>query len=128
MERRAINKIKNTAHVLLDRQGAPDSAWYFAIKYLSNVHSICYDPQLGMSPKQKQTGVTPDISAYLQFQFWEKVLYLDHESSWPSTKKRTGYWVGVADNIKDALTYWVYDDQTRPVLARSVVKPFRNNN
>jgi len=127
VESRAINWLKSATHVLLDRRGAPDSAWYFAAKYLSEIHSICYDKKLGMSPRQKRTGITPDISAYLQFQFWEKVLYLDHEESWPSSKERTGYWVGVAHNVGDALTYWIFDDQSKWLLARSVVRPFRNN-
>jgi hypothetical protein len=40
VESKAINWIKNMSHVLLDRQGAPDSAWYFTAKYLSDVHSM----------------------------------------------------------------------------------------
>ena len=61
----AIKWLKEASHVLLDRSGAPDSAWYLAIKYLSEIHSICYDQTIGMSPSQKHTGITPDISAYL---------------------------------------------------------------
>jgi len=127
VESRAILWLKNATHVLMDRTGAPDTAWYFAAKYLSDVHNICYDKTHAMSPYQKRNGVTPDISAYLQFQFWERVLYLDHEETWPSSKERTGYWVGVAHNIGDAMTYWIFDDQTKKLVARSVVRPFYSN-
>jgi hypothetical protein len=73
------------------------------------------------------TGVTPDISAYLQFTFWEAILFLDSEESWPHTKEHPGRWLGVAHNIGDALTYWIFDDQSKQVLARSVMHPFNRN-
>ena len=82
---------------------------------------------LNTTPYRKRKGVTPDISAYLQFTFWERVLYLDHEQSFPDPKERSGYWVGVADNIGDALTYWILDDQSGQLLARSVVRPYNKN-
>ena len=53
VESKAIKWLKEASHVLLDRTGTPDAAWYLAIKYLSEIHSICYDPDLGMSPSQK---------------------------------------------------------------------------
>ena len=81
-----------------------------------------------MTSLQYKTGVTPDISVYLQFTFWQPILYLDHESNWPSSKERSGRWVGVAHNIGDALTFWILDDQNKQLLARSVVRPFCHNN
>ena len=33
----------------------------------------------------------------------------------------------MAENIGDFLTYWIFDDQSRQVLARSVVRPFNRN-
>ena len=98
------------------------------MKYLADIHNICYDKTLGMCPKQRCFGSMVDISTFLQFTFWQRVLYLDHEEPWPHSKERPGYWVGVAHNIGDALTYWIYDDQAKRLLARSVVWPFANNN
>ena len=59
--------------------------------------------------------------------FWQPILYLDNETTWPSSYERSGYWLGVADNIGDLLTYWIFDDQSKQVLARSVVHPYNNN-
>jgi hypothetical protein len=36
--------------------------------------------------------------------------------------------VGIAHNIGDALTYWIFDEQTKHVYAQSVVQPYRSNN
>ena len=127
VESQAIKWLKHSSHTLLDRTGAPDTAWYFAVKYLSEIHNICYDKLLGMCPKQKRFGRTVDISAYLQFHFWQRVLYLNHEEKWPHSNERPGYWVGVAHNVGDPLTYWIYDDQAKRLFARSVVRPFSNN-
>ena len=112
---------------MLDKTGAPDSAWYLAIKYLADVHNITYDPTIGTMPYQRRNGLIPDISAYLQHIFWEPVLYLDHEETWPSSKERAGRWVGIAHNIGDTLTYWILDDQTNCLLAQSVVRPLHSN-
>jgi hypothetical protein len=80
-----------------------------------------------MTPLQYQKGVTPDISSYLQFTFWQPVLYLDHEAEWPSSKERSGRWIGIAQGFGDILTFWILDDQSKLILARSVVRPFTEN-
>ena len=100
-----------------------------AAQYIADIHNICSDSNLPneMTPLQYQQGVTPDISVYLQFTFWQPILYLDHESSWPESKERSARWVGVAHGIGDALTFWILDDQSKQVLARSVVQPFHQN-
>jgi hypothetical protein len=48
--------------------------------------------------------VTPDISALLSFHFYEPIYYLDVEEPTPLSKEKAGYWLGVADNVGDALT------------------------
>ena len=107
----------------MDKTGTPDAAWFIAAQYMADVHNICSDPSLPneMTPTQNQKGVTPDISAFLQFTFWQPILYLDHESHWPKSKERSARSVGMAHSIGDALTYWVLDDQSKQLLARSIV-------
>ena len=82
MESNAIRYLKGEIHGLLDRTGAQDSIWYIAAQYIADIHNICSDQSLpdDMTPLQYQQGVTPDISAYLQFTFWQPILYLDHEA------------------------------------------------
>ena len=127
VEMGAIRWLTTNTHRLLDTTGAPDGAWYLAMKHLASLHNVCYDPTIKTVPKQKRHGVTPDISAYLQHAFWDPVLYYDNEHSWPHTKERSGRWVGVAENVGDILTYWIVDDQSKQLLARSVVRPFSGN-
>ena len=73
-----------------------------------------------MTPLQYQSGVTPDISAYLQFTFWQAILYLDHESDWPAFEERSGRWLGIAKGIGDLLTFWILDDQSKNTFWQEV--------
>jgi len=36
---------------------------------------------------------TPDISAYLQFQFYERIYYLDPTDKFPSTQYKPARWL-----------------------------------
>ena len=92
IESSAIRYLKGQVHILLDLTGAPDSLWYMATQYVADIHNICSDSSLPneMTPIQYQKGITPDISAYLQFTFWQPILYLDHEAVWTSFKERPG--------------------------------------
>ncbi len=56
------------------------------------------------------------------FQFYEKVCYLDHESSFPSSKEKPGYFVGVAKNVGDKLTFKILTEDTRQLIYRIVVQ------
>ena len=42
-------------------------------------------------------------------------------------QERTGRWVGVTEHIGDQLTYWILDEQSKQLLARSVVRPLHSN-
>ena len=106
VESRAIKWLKETSLVLLNKVGAPSPLWFHAIQYLADIHNICADKQLNwLTPQQVRTGVTPDISAHLQFTFWEQVLVLDSEESWPASKEKPARYLGVAQNVGDLLTF-----------------------
>ena len=123
VELRAIRYLKNHSHVIMDHVGAPAVIWFMCLKYLAQIHNICADKTLSwQTPLFKRTGVTQDISAYLLFKFWEPILYLDPEASWPSSKEKTARFLCVAEHIGDALTFWIYDEASGEILARSVVR------
>ena len=56
----------------------------------AGVHSVLSNSNLPdkVTPRQYRTGVTPDISPWLQFTFWQPILFLENENSWPSSKER----------------------------------------
>ena len=60
----------------------------------------------------------------LQFTFNEKVLYAARDASFPASKEKLGWWMGVAENKGGALTYWILTEDGQ-LLARSLVRPLK---
>ena len=129
VESRSVRWLKPAINALLDKQNAPETAWYLAAQYLTQLHALIYDPRLGMTPYQKRHGKVPDISPYLYYEFWEPIYYHVYEdekiNTFPNSRERSGYWVGVCKNVGDYLTYWIVDDQSKQLLARSVGCPIK---
>jgi hypothetical protein len=89
VETRAIKWLGQTAMKLLDRTGAPDWLWLFALAYMALVNNWTADETLGWkTPHEKRHGYTPDISALLAFRFFEKIYYLDAEVSYPNSNEK----------------------------------------
>ena len=78
-----------------------------------------------MSPEQVATGITPDVSAYLDFTFYDPVYYYDEAESFPSTKERLGRWLGPTVNCGDAMTFYILTENNT-VIAQSTVRPALN--
>ncbi len=75
-----------------------------------------------VTPWSRRHGETPDISAFLQFRFYEPVYYLDVSQPFPSTKEKLGYWLGVSNNVGDKLCFHILTSDTHRVIERSVVR------
>ena len=59
--------------------------------------------------------------------FWDKVPYLDNQEVYPASNEQAGYMVGFADNIGDALTFKIYNDQSQRIVCASVICPYNDN-
>ena len=77
----------------------------------------------GKTPIEVSMGYTPDISVLLCFYWYQPVIYLEFESSFPKSKERLGRFVGISENCGDALTFRILTDETKEIISRSVVRP-----
>ena len=126
-ELRVCRWLKEGIKILRMRTGAPRYVWLWAAKYLADIHNITADETLDWkTPWSKRKGETPDISAFLQFKFYERIYFLDPKMKFPETKERTGYWLGVAHNVGDSLTYVILTADTRQIIERSVIRSAEN--
>ena len=117
-----VAPLKKGIQQLMNRTGAPDEAWPWACKYIAQVNNICATPVHGWkTPVSIRHGYTPDISAYLQFQFWEKVYFKVDEQS-PGPKEAAGYWLGVSETVGDLMTFDIWSEATKRVLQRSAIR------
>ena len=110
----------------MNQTGAPDEAWPWACKYIAQVNNICATLVHGSkTPISICHGYTPDIPAYLQFRFWEKVNFKFYEQS-PGPKEAVGYWLGVSETVGDLMTFVIWTEATKRVIQMSAVKNSRS--
>ena len=102
---RRIQEVKKLVNWILDHTGAPECLWELCLQYSCYLLNRLSHAKLNdRTPYEKAIGDTPDISALLQFHFYQPILYYDKTASFPSTKEHLGWWVGIADSQGDALT------------------------
>ena len=120
---RRIQELKKGTNRILDRTGAPSYLWFYALLLWAGIMNVLSEQNHGgRTPTEAATGVTPDISPYIHFTFYQPVYYYDEAEKYPSTKEQLGYWLGPAEHCGDALTYWILTEDHHQVLARSTVR------
>ena len=123
---RRIQDVKKMTNVIMDRTGTPAVFWLLCILYVIGLLNHLSDATLdNKTPLESAYGTPPDISAYLNFHWWQPVLYRMENPHFPSTSiEGHGRWVGVAETQGDALTYLILTDDTKQVIVRSMVRAF----
>ena len=67
------------------------------------------------------TGVTPDISSLLQFDWYEPVYFKTEESHFPSmSNEKSGHFVGVSKHVGHALTFMNLTNDTQMIIHQLV--------
>ena len=114
----------------MDHANVPEYLWLMATKYAIYLLNHTANSSLGwVTPIEKSFGTTPDISALTQFSFYEPVYFMDRESSFPHTSELRGRFLGIAESVGDAMTYYVITEENN-IIARSVLRsalPFQND-
>jgi len=78
-------------------------------------------PQLdGRVPEEQVQGHTPDISPYIQFDFYEAVYYWDPVLGFPDERKRLGRWLGIAESCTDIMACYVLKENGEVIVLKSV--------
>ncbi|MGH3054113.1 MAG: hypothetical protein ACRDL7_03945, partial [Gaiellaceae bacterium] len=123
---RRIQEIKKVAQYFIDSSSAPEQSWGHSLLHAVWCLNRIAIQSLGyITPYEYLVGDTPDILA-LQFSFWEPLFYLDPLSHFPQPSERAGRFLGIAEYVGDAMTYWVLNEQ-KQVIARSCVRPINDS-
>ncbi len=120
---RKIGDTKRLTDAIMDRTGTKATYWLLCLLYVVYLmNHLASDVLCGLTPIEVATGQRPDISALLQFRWFEPVLYsVDHTFAADSPES-SGRGVGIADTQGDALTYLILTDDTHKVITRSAVR------
>ena len=83
--------------------------WDYALVHAAEVMQFIPRPGLrGRTGHEEVTGKTPDISEYLNFDFWDLVWYWDGPHPGISTDdRRLARWCGVAHRVGSDMCYWL---------------------
>lgn len=102
--------------------------WCYAMEYFCELHAITVP---GMYCNKGRTGYeivfgfTPDISEYVEFQFYDYCWYWDTPQGYPHEKKHIGRWLGVAHRVGQSMVFWIMNNNGQ-VIARSTVIPVQS--
>jgi len=121
---RRIGTVIGACNNVMNHTGSPACLWLLCLMYVVGLYNHTAHESLNWrTPLEVYHGSTPDISAYTQFHFYEPIYYALDDSSFPSqSTEASGWWVGVADNVGDSLTYKVLTRDTHKIIHRSVVR------
>jgi hypothetical protein len=114
---------KTKVNHLLNSKGAPPKAWLLALQYVCELQNHTAVKSLNWrTPVEWLLGYTPDITVFLQFEFWEPVYYSKYDAQFPSdTTELLGRFVGISENVGNAMTFKVLTCEEK-VINRAVIR------
>ncbi len=68
-----------------------------------------------------------DISALLEFTFWQEALYLSFDESFPNIEENVGCFLRISENTRNALTFYVLTKEEM-IIFKSVVRQYDSLN
>ncbi len=89
----------------MKRRRATKRLWDFAMTYAADICCVTAHPLValeGCAPYKVVTGNTPDISEWLEFDWYEPIWYYDSFDFPAGDKRLIGCWLGVAHRIGQA--------------------------
>jgi len=124
---RKIQEVKKMTNAIMDRTGTPAKHWLVCTLFVVCLlnHMACSSLNWD-TPIYKATGQKPDISAFTNFMFYEKVLYAVDNKFPSESPEKQGNWMGIAEHQGDALTYLILTSDTEQIIARSAVRKFHD--
>ena len=95
-----MNRILNTT-------GESPSTWLLALQHVAHTLNHTASKTLGWkTPLQILTGIKPDISAIIIYQFWERVYYKHTCPKFPyNSSEMIRHFMEVAENVGHAITF-----------------------
>jgi hypothetical protein len=99
-----IRELKRRIQNKAAEKNVPRRIWDFLAEHQSEIMSLITQGPSGRTGYELVTGQTPDISEYLDFDFYDLVWYhVDQHASTGQQNRKLARWVGIAHKIGTAL-------------------------
>jgi hypothetical protein len=118
-----IREVKKLACRAIHQAVVPIRFWCYALEWAAKVRSLtAHDlPFLATrTPEERILGQTPDISEYAHFE-WMQWVWYRNPAPFPEEDLQLGRWLGVAQDVGQAMTYWILTRKGAVVARSSVV-------
>jgi Reverse transcriptase (RNA-dependent DNA polymerase) len=119
---REIGELKKRWRNRMIRKKVPKRLWDYGLIYEAGILNRIPRGNSGRTGLEIVTGETPDISEWIDFEFYDRVWFYDHKKiEMDSTGKRLARWLGIAHRVGSDLCYWLLLSNGK-VLARTTVQ------
>lgn len=102
-------------------RNVPKALWDYCTKWPCDVRSKTSGNLFivdGRTPLEVVTGVTPDISSIMDYDFYEPVWYYDEISASQIPKSHIDRWLGQAYNVGQAMCDWISPPSGIPIATK----------
>jgi hypothetical protein len=117
-----IRELKRHVRRLMGRMNTPHKLWDFCCQYVTELRNRLARPlpQLhGRTSYEILTGNTPDISEFLEFEWYQPIWYLE-PSAFPNQNKLLARWIGIAHRVGQAMCYWILPSTGMPIARTTI--------
>ena len=119
---REIGELKKSYKQKMIKKGAPKRVWDYDFFHQAGVLSRLARGRNGRTGIEEVTGNTPDISEWLDFDFCDRVWWMDTKRLATTDDNVTlGRWLGISHKIDSDICYWVLI-VSGDFIARTTVK------
>ena len=118
------HKLQSQTVMNASARGAPPKLCADCLEGINQIHNLnlkTNEPLGDKTPYVKRHGMTPELSAYILYTFWSKILYLETGNSYPDSKELPRQFVEIAKNVGDVLAFIILHTQVG-WIHRSVIR------
>lgn len=115
-----IRELKRRFYRLINKFNIPMRLWCFVLQYVVDIMNLTVNYSKysnGRVPLEIITGITPDITEYLDFTIYGWVYF---RSDGGLGTNEIGRWLGVSHRVGPAMTYWVLPKSGIPISTDTV--------
>ena len=120
-----IREVKRKWFRQMSKRRVPKRLWDYGIVWVCETMSLTANSSFalaGRTPIEQVTGETPDISEYLDFEFYDWIWYKDNAGVGDNSY---GSWLGVSHRVGNLMSYWILTIAGR-VVSRTTVPRITN--
>ena len=121
-----IREVKKHYNRIMMINKCPSAFWDFGWEYTVEMRKRLSRRAAGERPPGETiSGETQDISEFMDFDFYQWVIYRD-KAGYPNEPINVGRWLGISHQVGSPMTYWILKTNGQ-VISRSTVIPMKTN-